>query len=112
MKLLPPPAPGATPVDLPAPHRWRIEWRGNTYLETDLRGEHLAVLGLLHGDDNWENLDITAHDPLKGPVRLMMMIVAFHAVAHQMSDAAGVASIVADVSSSPAEEILAALHFD
>jgi hypothetical protein len=112
MMTLPPPAPDAEATPLPHPRRWRIEWHGRTYLETDLTGAHLGVLGLVNGADDWRNLDVSTIDPTAGPVRLMMMIVAFEAVERGAPDATSAAAIVAEVAATRVEDILASLHFE
>jgi hypothetical protein len=112
MTPLAPPAPDAAASPLPAPESWRIEWHGRSYRETDLTGAHLGVLGLVNGEDDWRNLDVRAMDPTLGPVRLMMMIVAFETLARGAADAETASAIVAEVAASSAESILASLHFD
>lgn len=112
MTTLAPPTPDAVSTPGPVPRRWRIEWHGNTYRETDLTGAHLGVLGLVNGVDDWTTLDVSSIDPAAGPVRLMMMIVAFETVARGAADATEAAAVVAEVAATRAEDILAALHFD
>ena len=107
----------STATELPRPGEWSIQWRGNTYGEADVTGQHLAVLALIAGTDDFESLDI---DPRHGHQRLMMMIASVVAVASVESlgadadedDIAGqVAHAVAEVSAASVDEILGALRF-
>jgi hypothetical protein len=106
-----------TATELPTPGEWSIHWRGKTYGEAGITGQHLAVLALIAGTDDFESLDI---DPRHGHQRLMMMIAAVatvEAVTSLGADVeegaveAQVAQAVADVSAAPVEEILGALRF-
>lgn len=107
----------ATLAELPRPGAWSIQWRGNTYGEADVTGQHLAVLALIAGTDDFESLDI---DPRHGHQRLMMMIAAVAAVASvealgadadEGAVADQVAKAVAEVSAASVDEILGALRF-
>ena len=99
----------------PAP--WRITWRGDTWNESDLTGQHLAVLALIAGRDDFDMLEMT---PTNGHQRLMMMITACVVVSHSAGadpkDADEVAAMVAEsvdeVSKASVDEILGALTFD
>lgn len=104
-------------VDMPEPGAWSIQWRGIVYGEADVTGQHLAVLALIAGTDDFESLDI---DPRHGHQRLMMMIAAIVAVdavealgpdAGEDDIAGQVARSVAEVSEASVEEILGALRF-
>ena len=64
---------------------WTINWRGKTYEESDLKGKHLAVLALINGRDDFNQLEI---QPGNGHQRLMQLITAFAVI-----DAAASASI-------------------
>ena len=85
----------STATELPRPGEWSIQWRGNTYGEADVTGQHLAVLALIAGSDDFESLDI---DPRHGDA--------------DEDDIAGqVAHAVAEVSAASVDEILGALRF-
>lgn len=105
------PPPVAAAVDGPSPLRWRIKWRGRTFYEEQVTGEHLAVLALLNGRDSWADLDLTGAEvsPTLGPVRLMSMLTALVVVDAGTADPAAVAAVAATVGSATAEELLAAL---
>jgi hypothetical protein len=99
------------------PVAWSIVWRGLKFDESQLTGQHLSVLSLIVGSDDFSALDI---DPRHGHQRLMMMIAAFVVVeAAAVSEADGgaeavealVAEAMQEVASASAEEILGALHF-
>jgi hypothetical protein len=99
------------------PVAWSIVWRGLKFDESQLTGQHLSVLSLISGTDDFTTLDV---DPRHGHQRLMMMIAAcvVVAAANSVGDefktddvAALVAEAVEEVASAPAEEILGALHF-
>jgi hypothetical protein len=101
----------------PAPGEWAISWRGLRFSESGFTGQHLSVLSLIAGTDEFDTLDI---DPRHGHQRLMMVIAACVVVSatKTMPEDAGqedvvnlVAQAVAEVSSAPAEEILGALTF-
>lgn len=106
-----PPAPPT--VAKPAPE-WRIVWRGRTFCEVDLTGQHLSTLALLTGTDSYDSLDL---DPRHGHQRLMQMICAFVAVESaetaEPDEVPGrMATAIEQVSKASADEILAALRFD
>lgn len=110
-----PPIPD-TDVDQAPPARpWRLDWRGQSYAEGQLTGQHLSTLALLTGQDHYEALDL---NPRAGHQRLMMVLTAFEVVrrvklaADEADAEAIVAEVVADVAAAPAEEILAALRYD
>ena len=108
--------PAGPAVDLPPPGRtWRIEWRGRTWRESDLKGSHLAFVALLNGTDDWQMLDVADLNPTVGPVRLMNLIAAFMAV-EQGADAAEdetvLVRIIREVGEAPAAELLDAVRFD
>lgn len=106
----------ATAVDLPHPGAWSLHWRGLTFDESQLTGQHLATLALLTGTDDYESLDV---DPRHGHQRLMQLlttVVAVHAVRSSGTDDADqVALVMADainqVSSASVDEILGALRY-
>jgi len=106
-----------TVINLPRPGEWSITWRGSTLHESELTGQHLAVLSLITGSDSYEDLDI---DPRDGHQRLMMMLSAVAAVAateglDENADADAVAHIVAEammsVTKASVDEILGSLNF-
>lgn len=96
---------------------WRITWRDKTWTEDDMTGQHLAVLALVAGRDDFDMLEIS---PSNGHQRLMMVISAFVAVdrtgAANPEDADEVAAVVAEsvdeVSRASVVEILGALSYD
>ena len=100
---------------------WTIRWRGQTWTDRDLTGQHLATLALLSGDDRFEDLSITEADlatyPGEGYMRLMNMIGAFVTVAATDGiddpDDAHEAAVkaLARIQRAPAEEILASITF-
>jgi len=107
----------STRVDAVRPGSWSISWRGLHFSEEDLTGQHLSVLSLIAGNDDFASLDV---DPRHGHQRLMMVIAACVVVAATSTvgddfgaaDVAGlVAEAVNEVASAPAEEILGALTF-
>ncbi len=111
---LPPPPPAAMMVDLPKPGAWTLRWRGRTFSEADLTGQHLSTLALLSGSDDFENLDV---DPRSGHQRLMQMLMAVVCVDRVTGidpEAVGAVLAVAidEIAQAPAEEILGALVFD
>lgn len=118
MTTLAPPNP-ETLVDVPRPGSWAIEWRGRTVTEADISGQHLSVLSMISGTDDFASLDV---DPRHGHQRLMLMIAAIDVVAavNEMGDdvsdedavANVVAASVAAVSKASADEILGALRFE
>jgi hypothetical protein len=105
----------ATAVDLPRPGGWRITWRGKSWTDADVTGQHLATLALLSGTDDFAQLDI---DPRHGHQRLMSMLMALVAVdrADGLEDVDAVTDLLAvalsEVAGAPADEILAALTFE
>jgi len=112
----PAPDPSAI-VDGEKPVAWSITWRGLKFDESQLTGQHLSVLSLIAGTDDFTSLDV---DPRHGHQRLMMMIAACVVVAAANSVGVGfdtddvaalVAEAVEEVASAPAEEILGSLHF-
>jgi len=115
MSMLAPPD-QSTRVDAVRPGSWSISWRGLHFSEEDLTGQHLSVLSLIVGSDDFSALDI---DPRNGHQRLMMMIAAFVVVRAAASandgsaEAMGgiVAGVMEDVASAPVEEILGSITF-
>lgn len=115
MSTLAPPDP-STLAGSVRPGSWSIEWRGMRFAESDLTGQHLSVLSLIVGTDDFAELDV---DPRKGHQRLMTMIAAVTAV--KAVEAAGdlsedavallVARCIETVAAAPAEEILGAITF-
>lgn len=98
----------APPTTAPVLRSWRLEWRGKTYRESDLRGSHLAAVALITGDD-WRNLDIES--PVEGPVRLMTILTAFLIVESDGSTEA-VAAAMQSVRDAPAIELASALRLE
>jgi len=99
------------------PVAWSITWRGLEFDESQLTGQHLSVLSLIAGSDDFTTLDV---DPRHGHQRLMMMISAVAVVDACMAVSGGVdaddignlvAETVAAVAAAPAEEILGSLRF-
>lgn len=98
------------------PGSWVLAWRGKKFAESDLTGQHLSVISLISGSDDFASLDV---DPRHGHQRLMMVLAAFIAVDATASlgdvDEATVAGLVAEavesVSAASAEEILGSLTF-
>ena len=96
---------------------WRITWRGQSWAESDLTGQHLAVLALITGRDDYDMLEIS---PVNGHQRLMMLIAACVTVDRTMGAdpespdeiATTVAESVDEVSKASVDEILGALTFD
>lgn len=91
---------------------WTIRWGGSTWTEADFTGQHLSVLALITGNDDFASLDL---DPRHGHQRLMLVITAFLAVQNtrDVTDATDAAEQVAkamrEVADAPVEEILGAL---
>lgn len=102
--------PTSAPVDHAEPLRWRLKWRGLTFREEDLTGEHLAVLASLNQRDEWSDLDVAgAYSPTLGPVRLMSMLTAFLVVRSGASTTEAIAGIVSMVAKASADELLSTL---
>ena len=107
----------ATAVDLPRPGAWSLEWRGRRFHESQVTGQHLAMLALLTGSDDFESLDL---DPRHGHQRLMQMLTVVVCIdtvrASGTDDADQIALIMADaideVSKASADEILGSLRYD
>lgn len=102
------PAPSGAPV---VESGWELVWRGHTWREADLTGQHLSVLSLLSGSDDYETLDL---DPRHGHQRLMMMLAAFEATRGlDEADVEEVADTIAraqkQIAEASADEILGAL---
>ncbi|MEM9516041.1 MAG: hypothetical protein AAGA42_14410 [Actinomycetota bacterium] len=112
----PPTAPpsGATTTDADPEWGWRITWKGRSWTDQDLTGQHLSVLSLIVGSDEYELLDM---DPRQGHQRLMNMIAALQVVAHSVDvdevDAlAGVlAKAINEIRETSAVEILGSIEF-
>lgn len=104
-----------TVVDLPRPGAWSLHWRGRTFRESQLTGQHLATLALLTGSDDFAALDV---DPRHGHQRLMQMLMAFRTVEESagVEDedalAAVVAATISEVSTASVDEILGSLRYD
>lgn len=86
-------------ADTQAP-KWQLTWSGKTWSEDDLTGAHLAVLVLIHGQDDWGVVSPTA-----GPVRLMAVLATFIAI----SDGRDVTEVNAELSRASASALLDAL---
>lgn len=62
---------------------WRITWRGKQWTDLDLTVQHLGVLALLSGNDDWESLDVehgiaaARAGVMDGYMRLVNMLCAF-----------------------------------
>lgn len=104
-----------TSVDLPRPGAWSLHWRGRTFHESQVTGQHLATLALLTGSDDFEALDI---DPRHGHQRLMQMLMAFLTVeaAGDVADGDELAGVIAttidEVARASVDELLGALVYD
>lgn len=107
-------APTGFAVNVSAPKRagWRIGWRGRSWTDADIRGEHLAFVALMTGDDSWRMLEVAEVHPEAGPVRLMCLIAALVAVDDAVSDEEQLAAIIRDVRATPVAELLGALSID
>jgi hypothetical protein len=106
-------APTGSPVDVASVRGgWRIGWRGRVWTDADIRGEHLAFVALLTGDDSWRMLDVADVRPEVGPVRLMCLIAALVAVDDAVSDETELAEIIVRVRATPVAELLDALSVD
>ena len=105
-----------TMTEAPKP-AWRITWRGDTWAESDMIGQHLSVLALVTGRDDYDMLEIS---PVNGHQRLMMLITAFVTVKRSddmdPEDTDAVATVVAEsvdeVAKATVDEILGALSYD
>lgn len=107
--MLAPPDPATIDRRLPEPGSWRITWRGRVWHESDITGEHLALIALITGEDDWRALDLAEIDPKRGPYRLMLMITALVAVADRADDERKLARIIRDVREATVAELLDAL---
>lgn len=96
---------------------WVLTWRGFQFREAQLKGKHLAIISLITGRDDFEQIEIR---PDQGHQRLMMMIATIvaseRAESAETADPDELATIVAtaidEVSSAGVDEILGALTFD
>lgn len=122
MTLAPPAGERQAPPRPPSPG-WSIHWRGRVWHESDLTVQHLAVMALLTGDDDFASLDLAApedhpawerfkhaHAPWRGYMRLFFTLVAFLAVEREKGDGAALAEIVHELQSATAEELLGCLQ--
>ena len=113
-----------TRADLPAPDWvWRISWRGRSWTDNDLTGQHLAVLSILRTDDDWRALDIPGAfaeakaSVADGYMRLVNMLIALISVdrAPEGTDDAQAAKAtteaIAEVTRAAASEIVGAISF-
>lgn len=104
-----------TAVDLPRPGAWSLHWRGKTFHESHVTGQHLATLALLTGSDDYQSLDL---DPRHGHQRLMQMLMAFLTVeaSGDVADGEDLAAVIAtkidEVSKASADELLSSLRYD
>ena len=98
------------------PGSWSLLWRGHRLDESELTGQHLSVLSLITGTDDFRELEI---DPRHGHQRLMMLLAVIEIVAKTEAMGAGagedaIAGVITDamasVASAPATEILGALR--
>lgn len=107
----------STAVGLPRPGAWSLHWRGRTFHESMLTGQHLATLALLTGSDDFEALDI---DPRHGHQRLMQMLTVFVCIdavrTSGVDDADQVALMMAaaidEVSKASVDELLGSLQYE
>jgi len=100
---------------------WSINWRGDSWTDDDLTGQHLATLALISGDDRFKNLELSEAEvtgyPSEGYMRLMFMLSAFVVVAacNEVADddAAQAATSVAltEIQAASADEILGSISF-
>ncbi len=59
---------------------WKLTWGAHEWTETDLLGQHAALLALTYKDESWTPLQVA---PTDGPIALMAYLAAFIAVAEQ-----------------------------
>lgn len=99
---------------------WTIAWRGNSWTDSDLTGQHLATLALISGDDRFESLDISEGDvrsyPSEGYMRLMHMLSAFVAVdasegLEALAAGEALTQAFTEIQAAPAEEIIGSVSF-
>lgn len=121
--MLAPPTGERQAAPRPAAPGWSIHWRGRVWHESDLTVQHLAVIALLTGDDDFATLDLTdpedhpawerfrlTHAPWRGYMRLFFTLVAFLAVERERGDGAALAGIVRELQSATADELLGCLQ--
>lgn len=89
--------------------RWEIHHEGKIWRETDIRGEHLAFIALMNGEDSWKMLDLETTDPTVGPVRMMLMLTALLAVDRGVHEPDELAKVMVEVRRLTAEQLLASL---
>lgn len=110
-----------TPKPKPVDWTWKITWRGKSWTDADLTGQHLAVLVMMSGSDEWGQLSIpealakAKAEVLDGFMRLFYMLAAFvvvdrvpddtpEAEAHEMTVRA-----LDEIRKASAEEIIGAI---
>jgi hypothetical protein len=115
----------STHVELPAPSwSWRITWRGRSWTDLDLTAQHVAVLVILNGRDDWLDLSMTdaVHEAVSGvvdgPMRLVNMVCALVSVDRTPEgtpdELASVATAhaISEVRAVPIVEIISAITFN
>lgn len=100
---------------------WTISWRGRSWTDRDLTGQHLATLAILSGDDRFADLSITEAEiveyPRLGYMRLMNLLGALVSVAvtdgiddpSEAQDA--MTKSLTEIQSASADEILGSVSF-
>jgi hypothetical protein len=114
-----------TRVELPRPDwSWRITWRGRSWTDNDLTGQHVAVLAILNSRDDWADLNMTEaiHEAITsvidGPLRLVNMIIALASVDRSPEgtpedEAQEVTALtIQEVRAVPMVEIISAIEFN
>ena len=107
------PAPDPATRSANAPGDWVIRWGDHSLSESEVTGEHLALLVLLNGEDTWADCDlsdIATADPTIGPARLISWITVMVAVAEQLEDFDELSQLIAGVRAASATDIISSLH--
>lgn len=85
---------------------WRIEWQGRSFGWEDVTVNHLAIVALLCGHDEWESLGPHQVDPTTGYMMAAYLLTAFLVLAR--ADERGIdASSDDDAAASLMAEVLA-----
>lgn len=107
MSELPPPTADAAA-------KWSLTWKGRTFHQDDLTGEHLAFLALLTGWDGWHHAtpdDIADMNPATGPVRTMNLLAAFVCVADALEEPEQIAAVIQDIRATSVSDLLDSIRF-
>ena len=90
---------------------WTLNWRGQTWTDRDLTGEHAAALAEMMGiAPSWDWFDPSDLHPAMGPLQLIALIAAFVVVAddvHGMAARMAVLNAIRDMS---LDELLGAIE--